>query len=222
MSATPSPPPTPRKPWSGPTRRALLPIAAAFAAGLLLFVLLWLDRRDDGQFFRAGGSAAPDARGRAFEPLPVPDAAGYADADDAGDAGAVGPESARERSAAEARTGDGAPGEPLPPATPLPPPASPAEPAASAAPDASARPIESPPPRYPARALRRGESGTVLLQVHVDAQGRPTRVDVVQSSRSRELDREAQRTVERWRFSPATRSGRAEPSRVLIPIEFHP
>jgi protein TonB len=70
--------------------------------------------------------------------------------------------------------------------------------------------------------LQRGESGTVLLQVEVDARGQPRRVDVVQSSRSRSLDREAVRAVERWEFSPAIRNGRAVSAKVLVPIEFNP
>ncbi len=218
MSATPSvPPPSPRKPRFGLSRRALLLIALAFAAGLALFLLLWLDKREDGEFFRAGGSAAPDAPGQPFEPLPTPEAAGGG----RDTAAAPGEEEDREAVAPDI-AGEDADEDAAP--APLPPPAdvAPAEPAASAGPDASARPISSPPPRYPARAMRRGESGTVLLQVHVDAQGRPTRVEVVQSSRSRELDREAQRTVERWRFSPAVRNGRAVASKVLVPIEFQP
>src|SRR5690606_11701222 len=146
-------------------------------AGLALFLLLWLDKRSDGEFFRAGGTAAPGAPGQAFEPLPTPEAAGGGSADtapvpDEGEDGAtVVPDIAGED------TDDGT----APAPAPLPPPtAPPPEAAASAGPDASARPVSSPQPRYPRRAMRRGESGTVLLQVHVDAQGRPTEVEVVQ------------------------------------------
>lgn len=222
MSATsPASPPPSRRPWSGLSRRALTLIAIAFLVGLALFLLLWLDRRNDDEFFRAGGVSAPDASGQAFEPLPMPEAAG-------GDRGEAAP-------AAGGRDADGSgiagpdvagdevlPAELPPEATPLPPPPAPPETMAAGGPDASARPIRSPQPRYPARAMRRGESGTVLLQVAVDAEGRPREVDVVQSSRSRDLDREAQRAVEQWRFSPAIRNGRAVASKVLIPIEFNP
>jgi protein TonB len=190
-------------------------VAMAFAVGLALFLLLWIDQRNDDQFFRAGGGAAPDAQGPAFEPLPTPEAIGGRDAGRStgpDDRAAPSPETAREAVVEETPRP-----EPLPPPPNLPPDAS-----VSAGPDASAKPIRSPQPRYPAQAMRRGESGTVLLQVQVDAQGRPSRVDVVQSSRSRTLDREAQRAVEQWLFSPAIRNGRVVPSNVLVPIEFRP
>ena len=215
MSTTPSPPPPPRKQGFGLSRRALLLIAAAFGIGLLLFLLLWLGQRNDDEFFRAGTAAPTDRQGQVFEPLPMPDAVGSNDATPD-----VDPPQAARPGQAPSSSGDII--EPPEPA-PLPPPVAQAPgeqaPAASGA-TTSARPVHSPPPRYPARAMRRGESGTVLVQVEVDETGRPRSVDVVQSSRSRELDREAQRTVERWRFSPATRGGRPVASKVLVPIEF--
>lgn len=216
MSSAPpaaSEPPRPRfLARYGLSARALLLIALAFGAGLLLFLLLWLDQRNDEDFFRAGPRPA-DQRGEPFEPLPMPDAAG----------GDVAPAAAdRDEVAAETPATRGEiVEEPAPP-----PEAQVAEAPDAASPsagaDSSARPLRSPPPRYPPRALQRGESGTVLLQVEVDPRGRPQRVDVVQSSRSRSLDREAVRTVERWEFSPAIRNGRAVSAKVLIPIEFNP
>lgn len=191
--------------------RALLLIALAFGIGLLLFLLLWLDQRDDADFFRAGPLPTGE-QGEAFKPLPMPDAAG-----DRAAAPAAGADTIETPSATRGEIVE----EP-PLATDLPPAEPPSAPAAPVVADASARPIRSPQPRYPERALRRGESGTVLLQVHVDESGRPHRVDVVQSSRSRTLDREATRAVERWQFSPAIRNGRAVPAKVLVPIEFHP
>lgn len=215
MSTTPPPSSSSRKPGFGLSRRALLLIGAAFAIGLLLFLMLWLGERNDDEFFRAG-NAPTDRQGQVFEPLPMPDAVGSND---------VTPDIEPPDSTASEPTSPagGEILEPVEPA-PLPPPVaqtpSTAPPAASG-PTTSARPIHSPPPRYPRRAMRRGESGTVLLQVQVDEAGRPRSVEVVQSSRSRDLDREAQRTVERWQFSPATRGGRAVASKVLVPIEFN-
>lgn len=220
MSASPPATPPPSRPARPRlSRRAVLLVALAFAAGLALFLLLWLDQRNDNRFFRAGGTPAPgaqDAGEGVFEPLPAPGASA--------DGGEVMPAPTEEpaRGTTPPDRGRDTAGQPLPPAGPLPPPAAPEDTASSSAPDRSATPLRSPQPRYPARAMRRGEAGTVLLQVHVDASGRPERVDVVQSSRSRELDREAQRTVERWLFSPALRGGRAVPSTVLVPIEFRP
>lgn len=196
----------------GLSNRALLLIAIAFGVGLLLFLLLWLDQRNDEDFFRAGPRSA-DQQGEPFEPLPMPDAAG----------GDVAPATAdSDGTVTEAPATRGEIVEEPEPAPEAQAAEAPEVAAPSAGADASARPLRSPPPRYPPRALQRGESGTVLLQVEVDERGRPRRVDVVQSSRSRSLDREAVRTVERWEFSPAIRNGRAVPAKVLIPIEFNP
>lgn len=195
----------------GLSNRALLLIAIAFGVGLLLFLLLWLDQRNDEDFFRAGPRPA-DQQGEPFEPLPMPDAAGGDVAPAAADRGEAASETPATRGeiVEEPRPAPEAVAETPDAATP------------SAGPDASARPLRSPPPRYPPRALQHGESGTVLLQVEVDERGRPRRVDVVQSSRSRSLDREAVRAVERWEFSPAIRNGRAVSAKVLVPIEFNP
>ena len=196
----------------GLSNRALLLIAIAFGVGLLLFLLLWLDQRNDEDFFRAGPRPA-DQQGEPFEPLPMPDAAGGDVAPAAADRG----EAATETPATRGEIVEEAVPAPDVQVAEAPDAATP-----SAGSDASARPLRSPAPRYPPRALQRGESGTVLLQVEVDARGQPRRVDVVQSSRSRSLDREAVRAVERWEFSPAIRNGRAVSAKVLVPIEFNP
>ncbi len=213
----PAAPSTPARRF-GLTRRTLLLVAAAFVAGLLLFALLLAGRDESDTFFRAGPQG--DARGGAFEPLPTPDAEG-----------ATGESLPQAQSGDDGRsvsgTGDTASGaieppdlsEPLPP---LPAESIPSAPPSARGADTSPRPIRSPQPDYPAQALRRRESGTVLVQVHVDARGRPERVEVVQSSRSRVLDREAVRTVERWEFAPATRGGQPVPAKVLVPIDFRP
>lgn len=210
MSASPPMPPSPHKGRFGLSRRALLLIAIAFGVGLLLFLLLWAGQRKEDDFFRAGSRPAGQG-GQVFEPLPTPDAAG-------------GDRQEQERTRPDDRDSVAGPEESqgeiveeVP--APVAPPAPPAQ--VAAAPDASARPIRSPRPDYPAQAMRRGERGTVLLQVQVDAEGHPTDVDVVQSSRSRALDREAVRAVRGWEFSPAMRGGRPVPTKVLVPIEFN-
>lgn len=79
----------------------------------------------------------------------------------------------------------------------------------------------APAPRYPRNALRAGHEGTVLLRVLVDETGRPREVSVEDSSGHRELDRAAlQQVLERWRFHPAQRDGRAVPAYALVPVEF--
>lgn len=224
-SSPPVAPPPPRKPWfalpSSMSRRTLMLAGIAFGAGLVLFLLVVAGPGDDDGFFRAGDGAVTGRGEQVFEPLPTPDAVGGEDAARGRDRGdsAV---SARQPEQVDSR-GFPLPDEPVA-AEPIVPvaPAAPSEPVASARPDASAKPVRSPPPEYPPSAARRGEAGTVLLQVQVDAQGRPVVVDVVQSSRSRALDREAVRAVRRWEFTPAVRNGQSVASKVLIPIEFHP
>lgn len=224
-SSPPVTPPPSRTPWfalpSGLPRRTLLLAGMAFGVGLVLFLLLVAGPGDDDGFFRAGDGPVTRRGEQVFEPLPTPDAVGGEGAErgrDNGDSVV----SARQPEQVDSR-GFPLPDEPasVDPVVP-PPPAAPAEPVAAARPDASAKPVRSPPPEYPASAAQRGEAGTVLLQVQVDAQGRPAEVDVVQSSRSRALDREAVRAVRRWEFSPAVRNGQPVPAKVLIPIEFHP
>jgi protein TonB len=197
-------------------------MAIAFGVGLVLFLLI-VGRGEDDGFFRAGDAPVRGRADQVFEPLPTPDAAGSEDAApgrDTGDSAVSGrqPEQVDSRGFPLPDPDEPASIDPVAPAAP----GAPSEPVAAARPDASAKPVRSPPPEYPASAARSGEAGTVLLQVQVDAQGRPTEVDVVQSSRSRALDREAVRAVRRWEFSPAVRNGQSVPAKVLIPIEFHP
>lgn len=61
--------------------------------------------------------------------------------------------------------------------------------------------LVSPPPRYPAVAIRRGIEGKVVLEVEADSFGVPVMVNIHRSSGFNFLDEEARRTVlERWRF----------------------
>ena len=79
------------------------------------------------------------------------------------------------------------------------------------------RPIK---PTYPIGARRRGEEGTVILDVAVAADGSATSVSLVSSSGFRDLDRAAQRAVEQARFKPGTRNGRATPSAARLTLIF--
>jgi protein TonB len=79
---------------------------------------------------------------------------------------------------------------------------------------------QSPAPRYPTQALRRGESGSVTVRAEIGADGVPTQVSVASSSGSRLLDRAAMDAVRRWRFTPATREGQPAPGTVVVPISF--
>ena len=114
-----------------------------------------------------------------------------------------------------------------PPPPPEPPPAPVAPTTPAGVPLASGsrpEPIEGrmPPPSYPALALRRGESGTVVVRAEVGPDGVPTSVSVARSSGSRTLDRAAVSAVTRWQFRPAQLEGRPTVGSVLVPIEFKP
>src|SRR5690606_41344337 len=96
-----------------PSRTALLVAAIAFGAGLLLFAALWLDQRNNNDFFKADG-VPRSIEGQVFEPLPAPLPAGDEGRVAGGDS----------EDAGEARPDE--PRQPPPPPAPVPPPAAPA------------------------------------------------------------------------------------------------
>ena len=55
----------------GLSRRVWWVVAGGFGIGLILFLLLWLDMRDNGDFYRAEDKA-DSADDQVFEPLPAP------------------------------------------------------------------------------------------------------------------------------------------------------
>ena len=80
---------------------------------------------------------------------------------------------------------------------------------------------QTPPPRYPAAALRRGESGTVLVRVDVDTDGAPWRMSSwCSGSGSRDLDRAAMDAVRAGVSARRQRDGQPSPGTVNVPISF--
>ncbi len=75
------------------------------------------------------------------------------------------------------------------------------------------------PPEYPASARRRGESGVVLLEVWITADGRARRVDIIKGV-SDALDRAAADSVKRARFVPYRKDGLPKDCRTRIPVRF--
>ncbi len=75
-------------------------------------------------------------------------------------------------------------------------------------------------PEYPSSALRKNESGTVLLRVTIDEKGEVQDTSIETSSSSRILDRAARKSVSKWKFSPKIENGIAVTSDLLIPIEY--
>ncbi len=75
-------------------------------------------------------------------------------------------------------------------------------------------------PIYPLGARRRGEEGTVVLDVKVADDGRAGGVTLVRSSGFPELDRAAERAAAQARFNPATRGGRPVESAARLTLVF--
>lgn len=203
-------------------RSALRIAGIAFGIGLALFVIAWWVGRD--QSFYKVEPAAPGKPLSEQEALPEPLAGG----DGASDMPSAGTGTAHADRPQVVETAP--PPEPLPApvdeGTTLPAIPDTGVPAVSApvalAPGEQPVPVsgQTPPPRYPAGALRRGESGTVLVRVEVGIDGTPAGVALVQRSGSRDLDRAAMEAVRKWRFQPAQRNGQAIPASLVIPIDF--
>jgi protein TonB len=99
--------------------------------------------------------------------------------------------------------------------------APPAPPAPITAPIGRAGYLNNPPPAYPAVAQRQGWQGTVILHVHVLANGKPDIVEVQKSSGRKVLDDEAVRTVKNlWSYTPAKRGDTPVDGWTTTPIEF--
>ncbi|GGK06749.1 energy transducer TonB [Luteimonas terricola] len=94
------------------------------------------------------------------------------------------------------------------------------EPASSTGPDSEPELTNRIQPEYPVAAYRDRAEGTVLVGILVDANGRPSEVDVVRRSGNRDLDRAALDAVRQWTFEPAVRGGRKVEARVEVPVTF--
>ena len=198
--------------------RNLKLLGIAFGVGMLLFLFLWLDQRNDTDFFKASN---PGAQSSDDSGLPTPLPADVA----SDDQNASGLRLPAPGSRPSAPAGD-LPRiiEPAVPAAP-PPMAGPsgtASAATSSNNNATPVPISRRAPIYPREALRRGIGGTVRVQVSVAADGSVDRMEVAESSGDRFLDRAAMEAVRRWRFKPAMRNGQPVAATVVVPLEFNP
>lgn len=204
MSELDAPPAAPKR-WSLPRLLAL-----AFAAGLLLFVIVWLSSRHDYDFYTPTDAATaqdPDAT------LPAPIAPDLADGNGAS---GLRVDAAPPPASTPANT----PGIVQRPAAPV------ALPAPKPAPDTATSDHDTPipltrqPPRYPPEDLRRNIGGVVRVRIHVATDGSVESNDIASSSGSRSLDRAALEATRRWTFQPATRNGQPIAADVVVPIEF--
>jgi protein TonB len=79
---------------------------------------------------------------------------------------------------------------------------------------------ETPKPKYPESARRKGREGTVLLRVLVNEEGRAKSIEINQSSGDDSLDRAASEAIQQWRFIPARYGQKAVESWIRIPVDF--
>ncbi len=93
-------------------------------------------------------------------------------------------------------------------------------PASTTAPRFDAAYLNNPAPAYPALSRRMREEGRVLLRVLVSPDGRPTRIELAETSGSSRLDAAAQGAVTRWQFVPARRGDRPVEAWVVVPVVF--
>ena len=82
--------------------------------------------------------------------------------------------------------------------------------------------VETPPPVYPLELACADIGGRVLLRLSIGPDGRPTRVETLESSGQPALDASATKAVEDWTFQPATRVGQAVASQINVPMTFTP
>jgi protein TonB len=76
------------------------------------------------------------------------------------------------------------------------------------------------PPPYPGLARKRGQEGTVILQVFVNSEGRVDDLKIETPSGFAMLDRAAIKAVRKWRFEPGRRGKVKISMRVRVPVTF--
>ncbi|PTQ11396.1 energy transducer TonB [Vibrio splendidus] len=64
-------------------------------------------------------------------------------------------------------------------------------------------------PRYPAKALKRGAEGHVIMSFTIDETGRPVDIQVTDANPRRMFEREAMRALKKWKYQPKIVDGKA-------------
>ncbi len=80
--------------------------------------------------------------------------------------------------------------------------------------------VDTPKPAYPLELACAGISGTTTLAVTIGTEGKPTQVQLVQSSGDERLDKSALERVPSWRFNPPTRNGKPFAQTIQVPVNF--
>ena len=78
----------------------------------------------------------------------------------------------------------------------------------------------TPKPIYPEASILYAESGSVLLQLEIDAEGKVSAMQLARSSGFKRLDKAAMNTVKHWIFAPALRNQIAVASQKKVAIRF--
>lgn len=78
------------------------------------------------------------------------------------------------------------------------------------------------PPRYPEDAIKKGEQGSVILDVTVDATGRvvDVRVDQNGTNAPASLQLASIEAAQNWKFNPGRRNGKPVGGVLRIPVNF--
>jgi len=76
------------------------------------------------------------------------------------------------------------------------------------------------PPNYPTVARKRGQQGTVWLDIWLDDEGEQRQLSVSKSSGIAVLDDAALQAVASWEFMPYRINGKSAASRVRVPVQF--
>jgi protein TonB len=79
---------------------------------------------------------------------------------------------------------------------------------------------QNPPPAYPRSARKRGNEGTVVLEVFVTPDGRVGDLKILQSSSHPQLDKSALKAVRTWLFEPGRRGDATVAMWVRVPVRF--
>ncbi len=74
--------------------------------------------------------------------------------------------------------------------------------------------------KYPAEALRKKLTGTTILLVYVDTEGRVERIEIAQSSGVPSLDAAAITAEQKSRYQPAIKDGKAVKFKARVPYRF--
>jgi TonB family protein len=78
------------------------------------------------------------------------------------------------------------------------------------------------PPQYPAEAIKKGQQGTVIIDVTVDATGKVTgvRVDQHGTDAPAELQTVAIAAARQWKFNPGRKNGKSVGGMIQVPVNF--